>query len=96
MPWSGGNDVLAQPRPVLVRGDLTGEEKATVELFEQASPSVVYVTNLAVRRALFSMDVSEVPQGTGSGFLWDDRGHVVTNFHVLLNAQAAEVTLSDH
>ena len=95
-PWAGRNNVLAQPRPVTARPDLTGEEKATVDLFERASPSVVYVTNLALRRDMFGMDVSEIPQGTGSGFIWDDRGHVVTNFHVILNAQAAEVTLSDH
>jgi S1-C subfamily serine protease len=86
----------AAARPVTPRGDLAGDEKATVELFEEASPAVVYITNLAVRRDAFSLNVLEIPQGTGSGFIWDDAGHVVTNFHVIQSAQAAQVTLSDH
>jgi S1-C subfamily serine protease len=86
----------AAARPVTPRGDLAGDEKATVELFEQSAPAVVYITNLAVRRDAFSFDVMQIPQGTGSGFVWDDAGHVVTNFHVIQGAQAAQVTLSDH
>jgi S1-C subfamily serine protease len=88
---------LAQvaPRPVAARGDLAADEMATVALFEQAAPSVVYITNLGVRRDLFGLNVLEIPQGTGSGFIWDERGYVVTNFHVLQGAQAAEVRLSD-
>jgi S1-C subfamily serine protease len=94
--WSRIVSAATPPRTVTARGDLAGDEKATVELFQQAAPSVVYITNLAVRRDAFSFNVMEIPQGTGSGFLWDDAGHVVTNFHVIQTAQAAEVTLSDH
>ena len=85
----------AAPRPVAARGDLAADEQATIELFEQASRSVVYITNLGLRRDFFGLDVLETPQGTGSGFVWDADGYVVTNFHVIQDAQAAEVRLSD-
>jgi S1-C subfamily serine protease len=94
--WSRALRPRAQPRTVTPRGDLAEDEKSTVELFEHAGPSVVFITNLAVRRDAFSFNVLEIPQGTGSGFVWDDAGHVVTNFHVIQGAQAAEVTLGDH
>ncbi len=83
----------AEPRPVVARGDLSQEEKATIELFERASPAVVYITTVTQRAGLF--DVMEVPQGTGSGFLWDAEGHVVTNYHVIQGATGARVTLHD-
>jgi S1-C subfamily serine protease len=86
----------APPRPVVARGDLAADEQATIDLFRQTSPSVVYITNLAIRRDLFGFNVFEMPQGTGSGFVWDSAGYVVTNFHVIQTAQAAEVTLADH
>ena len=58
---------------VTARGDLAADEASTVELFERAAPSVVYITNLAVRRGAFGFDLTEVPQGTGSGIVWDDK-----------------------
>jgi len=82
-----------EPRPVTARGDLSSEEKATIELFSRSSPSVVYVTSLARARSFF--DVMEVPQGAGSGFIWDADGHVVTNFHVVANSSNVRVTLDD-
>ncbi len=86
----------AEPRPVAQRGSFKPEEQATVDLFEKASPSVVYITNLALRRDFFGLNVLEIPQGTGSGFIWDSRGFIVTNYHVIQNAARAEVTLADH
>jgi S1-C subfamily serine protease len=86
----------AAPRPVAPRGDLDPEEKATIALFRQASPSVVHITTLAVARDFFTLNLLQIPEGTGSGFIWDDAGHVVTNFHVIQNADAAQVTLADH
>ena len=74
---------------------LTDDERATIALFERASPAVVYITSLSVRRDFFTMNVLQIPQGTGSGFVWDNAGHVVTNFHVIQNADSAQVTLSD-
>ena len=49
-----------------------------------------------MREDFFSLNPTEIPQGTGSGFVWDDQGHVVTNFHVIQEASAAKVTLADH
>jgi S1-C subfamily serine protease len=89
-------DPEAAPRAVAARGDLAADEKATVELFKAASPAVVYITNIARRRDFFSLDVFEIPQGTGSGFIWDRQGYVVTNFHVLQGGNSFEVTLADH
>jgi S1-C subfamily serine protease len=85
------------PEPVVVtaRGELAPAEQATVELFRNAAPSVVYITKLAVRADPFRRNFLEIPEGTGSGFLWDDRGHVVTNFHVIEGADGARVTLAD-
>lgn len=73
--------------------DLLESERNTIEIFRAAGPSVVYVTNNALRRDFFSMNVTEVEQGTGSGFLWDEHGHVVTNYHVLEFGQTFSVTL---
>jgi len=85
----------AQPRAVQPRGPLEAAEQNHVNVFKKASPSVVHITTLARQRDLFSMRVSEVPRGTGSGFIWDETGHIVTNAHVIEGASAARVTLAD-
>ena len=85
----------AQPRPVQPRGPLGEDERNNIAVFKAASASTVNITTLALQRDFFSLDVTQVPRGTGSGFVWDERGHVVTNFHVLQNGQAARVTLAD-
>ena len=85
-----------QPRAITPRGDLAADEISTIDLFREVSPSVVHITNVRTRRSRFSMNVMEIPQGTGSGFIWDDQGHVVTNYHVIQNADRAEVTFSDN
>jgi S1-C subfamily serine protease len=82
-------------RPVSTRGPLLPEEQRAISLFEQAKASVVYITTLVYRRDLFSFNVLEIPQGTGSGFIWDVAGHIVTNFHVIYEAQDFQVTLFD-
>lgn len=74
---------------------LTSEEMTNIELFERLSPSVVHVTNLALRRDRFSLDVTSIPQGTGSGFVWDKKGTIITNYHVIQRAQDVTVTLAD-
>ncbi|HEY5871540.1 MAG TPA: trypsin-like peptidase domain-containing protein [Candidatus Tectomicrobia bacterium] len=86
----------ATPRTVTPRGGLNAEERATIGLFRQASPSVVYITTLARQRDLFSLNIAEIPQGSGSGFIWNQEGHIITNFHVIQGASAAKVTLADH
>ena len=96
--WLGGaslNDPKAAPRAVTPRGELRAEEKATITLFKQASPAVVNITVLGVEQDLFSLNQYQIPQGTGSGFVWDSTGNIITNFHVIQNADAAQVTLAD-
>jgi S1-C subfamily serine protease len=85
----------AAPRAVAPRGPLGADEQAHIDVFRKASPSVVHITSLGVQRDLFSMNVQQVPRGTGTGFVWDDRGHIVTNFHVIQGANGARVTLAD-
>lgn len=85
----------ATSRPVTPRGDLAEDEKATIELFQQASPAVAHITTSAtiLQRDRLSVNPLDVPLGTGSGFLWDEDGHIVTNFHVVKGASRFFVTL---
>lgn len=85
----------AEPRVVTARGDLAAEEQATIELFQSARDSVVFISTAERVRDPWSRNVYEQPRGTGSGFLWDNRGHVVTNTHVIEGASAATVRLAD-
>ncbi|WP_084267313.1 S1C family serine protease [Azohydromonas lata] len=85
----------ALPRPITPRGPLDADERNHIDVFKRVSPSVVNITSLALQRDMFSLNVSQVPTGTGTGFIWDDAGHVVTNFHVIQEASGARVTLSD-
>ncbi|MEM7147171.1 MAG: trypsin-like peptidase domain-containing protein [Verrucomicrobiota bacterium] len=90
-----GQERVVEPRGVSPRGPLLAMEEKTIALFEQASPSVVYITSVALRRDFFSTNVFEIPQGTGTGFVWDDEGHIVTNFHVIQSGSGVRVTLAD-
>ncbi|CAI9111042.1 OLC1v1011175C1 [Oldenlandia corymbosa var. corymbosa] len=74
---------------------LQSDELATVRLFQENTPSVVYITNLASKQDAFTLDIFEVPQGSGSGFVWDKDGHIVTNYHVIRGASDLRVTLAD-
>ncbi len=73
----------------------TEDEANTTEIFSKASAAVVNVTNTAVMRNFFSLDIMEIPRGSGTGFVWDKNGLVVTNFHVISGAQKLTVTLQD-
>jgi len=90
------HDPKSKPRAVTARGDLAEDEKNTIELFDTVSPSVVYITSIELRRNIFSLNIYEIPKGTGSGFIWDREGRIVTNYHVIEDAGRVEVTLSDH
>ena len=98
--WQGAvlqADSRGEPRQVAPSSGLLPEERSTVELFRQASPSVVYITTATRERRVdyFGRRFDRIQDGTGSGFLWDSQGHVVTNYHVIQNADDAQVTLSD-
>jgi S1-C subfamily serine protease len=85
----------ATPRSLTPRGPLAADERDNIDVFRKAGPSVVHITTLATQRDMFSMNAQQVPRGTGSGFVWDEQGHIVTNFHVIQGANAARVTLAD-
>jgi S1-C subfamily serine protease len=90
------NATPSEPRAITARGDLAADEAANIELFRSVAPSVVHITNLKERRDRMSLNALETPQGSGSGFLWDEQGHVVTNFHVIDGADRVAVTLYDN
>jgi len=75
--------------------DLKPNEKATIALFQEAAPSVVYITTSTFEKDYFTMDIAEIPKGSGSGFIWNTQGHIVTNFHVIEGVDKATVTLAD-
>ena len=78
-----GIDPQAQPRAIAPRGKLTDFENDNISIYEKTSPSLVQVVNLTEQPGnWFSSDVQEVPKGIGSGFVWDEDGHIVTNYHV--------------
>jgi len=97
--WEGSTGrppgVPAEPRAVVARGTLAEDERNNIEVFKTASLATVHITTLERARGFSPLDVMQVPRGTGSGFIWDERGHVVTNFHVIQGGSGARVTLSD-
>lgn len=73
----------------------TNDEENNIEVFKRASPSVVFITNSRLVRSFYSLNPQEVPQGSGSGFIWSKDGYVVTNYHVVQQANRVSVTLQD-
>jgi len=86
-------DPDAAPRAITPRGSLTEMEQTNIALFENASPSVVFITTIVSKRNMFSWDVFKIPKGAGSGFVWDREGHIVTNLHVVEDALNGNVEL---
>jgi S1-C subfamily serine protease len=85
-----------KPRPVTPPPlELSPDERSTIAVFERATKSVVFIANTAMQQDVWSLNVMEVPQGSGSGFVWSKQGHIVTNFHVIYGADAIKVTLAD-
>jgi S1-C subfamily serine protease len=97
LPWIERQFVRldAEPRAVTARGDLAADEASTIALFERTSPSVVFITTRQRVINLWTRNVTSVQRGSGSGFFWDDLGHVVTNNHVIEGASEAIVSLND-
>ncbi|MCE7977065.1 MAG: PDZ domain-containing protein [Nitrospira sp. NTP1] len=75
--------------------DLSPEEQATIAVFDRATRSVVFIANTAMQRDPWSFNLFEVPQGSGTGFVWSRQGHIVTNYHVIYGADSITVTLAD-
>lgn len=85
----------APVRAALPPRGLNDAEKSTIDLFERATPSVVYITTTNIQRSYSSRNAMEIPRGSGSGFIWDYNGHIITNYHVIKGADRATVTLAD-
>lgn len=90
-----GNITLAEPLKVTPAAAFTNQEERTISVFETASPSVVYITTTDKVLDFWTRNVSERPSGTGTGFVWDKQGHIVTNYHVVEGYKTAKVRLSD-
>ncbi|MBI2080489.1 MAG: trypsin-like peptidase domain-containing protein, partial [candidate division NC10 bacterium] len=88
-----GTPVLAEAPAPLGPGDLSPEERIVIGVYGKASPAVVHIASVALAYDFF---FNVVPQtGTGSGFILDEQGHIVTNNHVVADARSLEVTLAD-
>lgn len=85
-----------RPRRISKRRSLNAAEKSTIRIFQRVSRSVAFITRLQDRRDMYTMNVYRVRRGTGSGFVWDRAGHIVTNYHVIQGASAIRVRLADH
>jgi len=92
---TSGERQHAEPRIVEARGNLAQDEQTTIELFENSRDSVVFITTRQHVRDAWTRNTFSVPSGTGSGFIWDDQGHIITNFHVIKGASEATVRLAD-
>ena len=86
---------FAEPRLVTPRGELAADERATIELFEEARKGVVYISTAERVIDPRTRNIYNLPRGTGSGFVWDQLGHIVTNSHVVEGASGATVRLAD-
>ncbi|NQV68522.1 MAG: trypsin-like peptidase domain-containing protein [Pseudohongiella sp.] len=73
----------------------TDDEENNIEIFKQTSPSVVNITNSRLVRSYYSLNPQEVPQGSGTGFVWSKEGYIVTNFHVVQQAERVTVTMQN-
>jgi len=79
--------------PALKPGDLTDDELNNIQIYERANRAVVYVTTVTTQYTWFYQAVQQ--EGTGSGVIIDQLGHVITNFHVINGADKISITLAD-
>lgn len=89
------NASAEESKPLSANPRLLASENHTIQLFEESAPSVCFITTTNVRRDYWSRNITEIPRGTGSGFIWDAKGHIITNYHVIQGADRAQVTLGD-
>ena len=88
---ASGPNASAMPSP----GARTEDERNTIAVFRTAAQSTVFVTQTRIVEDYFAGTLQEVPAGSGSGFVWDDQGTIVTNFHVVDGARNVTVTFHD-
>lgn len=93
--WLGRMSAQSGRQQVVIPSYLQPDEVNNIKVFQKASPLVVFVHNIKTVQDFFSLDATEVQQGAGSGFVWDSKGHIVTNFHVISGADQLAVTLQD-
>jgi S1-C subfamily serine protease len=91
-PTQAKTSVRAGGRPASSR---TEDEQNTIDVFRRSADAAVFVTQHQLVLDYFRGRALEVPAGSGSGFVWDKKGHIVTNFHVIQNAKKLTVTLHD-
>lgn len=83
-------------KPLITADDrLNDNELRVISLFENAAPAVVFITTSTFQQSFWSFDVTEIPKGSGTGFMWDNDGHIVTNYHVIESGQKYSVSLAD-
>lgn len=95
-PQESGDDPTAKARPVGAPAEATSEEKQRIAVFLKAKASVVNIASAELRRDLATLSLQFVPKGSGTGLIWDEKGRVVTNYHVVEGAKRVVVTLDDH
>lgn len=88
-------EIIAPTRASIPSRGLNESEKATISLFENATPSVVFITTSNVRTDYYTRNEMEYKSGSGSGFVWDYNGHIITNYHVIKDADKFTVTFAD-
>jgi len=94
-PGSGPGQAApeSQAAQVSAKAQLTEDERNTIDIVRKTKNSVVFITNLQYVRDFFYSSDQPVPRGSGSGFVWDDQGHIVTNFHVIDEGEKFMVSL---
>lgn len=101
LTWEGlrwFKEAFAEPpqsRAIAPRGELYDEEVLGINLFENNKNSVVYIATAQAVMDVWTRNIFSIPRGAGSGFVWDERGHIVTNYHVIAGASEAHVRLND-
>ncbi|MBX3160305.1 MAG: trypsin-like peptidase domain-containing protein [Deltaproteobacteria bacterium] len=96
---SGGAAITTyEPRPIAQRpddGKLGADEQQTIDVFEATKDAVVHITSLETRKDRMTLNATDIPQGTGTGFVWELDGSIVTNYHVVQHGDAASVKLAN-
>ena len=99
-PARGGQAFGATPvqfttslAPALKPGDLTDDELNSIQIYDRANKAIVYVTTVTTQYTWFYQAVQQ--EGTGSGVIIDQMGHIITNFHVINGADMISITLAD-